>query len=162
MSGRLKDASYVQLAILLPCSLLLGGIKNLKATAVVLFSVLVVLFGIERSNNMPHGCTAHYLRGRAGAAIGLRNARPLFPRSFVVGAKHGDDFLVRYLLRVPAYPTPDRTTVRIPLYWFLQQIPCKSVQREQIIMASDDMECAILIDDKGALSLFRRLPYLVP
>lgn len=149
--GRLDHLMYVQLGILIPS--LIWLISHVQRKALVILLPLTAMFvAASGISPLPKGLSPAYILNRSQMMLALHeHEQQLGPSPFIV-ARHGDEFVVTWVLGVPArHSFPNDTNGRT-VYWLLHHVEQADLTNSMIVVTGegDDFCLAFVRHDELA------------
>jgi hypothetical protein len=149
--GRLDHLMYLQVAIILPALVLLSLHINRKFAAATLALTFVFILA-SMISALPNGLRPQYLLERQQMIQALPEQREQLSTNPLVIAQHGDEFVITWVLGIPAQQNFPTTSQGQSIYWLLHQVNPTTLTPSAIVVMEEDNGSGLILMKHGDLT----------
>lgn len=149
--GRLNHLMYIQVAILVPGLIWLILQLYPKATTAIV-TLTMIFVATSMISLLPTGLQPRYLLNRVQLIQALPEQQQQFGTNPLVIAQHGDEFVVTWVLNMPARQKLPEDTKNQSVYWLLHGVECQSLTPSMIAMAEEENNLCLTLTNHNDLS----------
>jgi hypothetical protein len=142
--GRLDHLMYLQVAILVPAVISLAVNASRKIVIVPLILTLCFLMATMAAP-LPGGLRSSYLAERQQMIQALPSQRPELGQDCSIIARHGDEFLVTWLLGTPAQQNLPSSSEDKAVYWMVHHVNPNSLTTSMIVVMEENDGSALVL-----------------
>jgi hypothetical protein len=149
--GRLDHLMYLQVAIIFPA--LIGlSLQFHRKLARLLLALTPCFLAASLLASFPKGLQSWYLRERQQMIQALPEHRQQLGTNPLVIAQHGDEFVVTWVLGIPAQQDFTEHTQERSAYWLLRQINPAILTPSMIVVMEEDSGFGLILVKSDELS----------
>ncbi len=149
--GRLDHLMYIQVAILVPGLIwLILQLYRKATTAVVILTLIFV--ATSMISLLPTGLQPRYLLNRVQLIQALPEQQQQLGTNPLVIAQHGDEFVVTWVLNIPARQRLPEDTKNQSVYWLLHGVECQTLTPSMIAMAEEENSLCLTLTNHDDLN----------
>jgi hypothetical protein len=149
--GRLDHLMYLQVAIILPALVWLSLHINRRLAAAMLALTFVFMLA-SMIAALPNGLRPQYLLERQQMIQALPEQRQQLSTNPLVIAQHGDEFVITWVLGIPAQQNFPTTSQGQSTYWLLHQVNPITLTPSAIVVMEEDNGSGLILMKHGDLT----------
>ena len=149
--GRLDHLMYLQVAIILPALVWLSLHINRKLAGATLALTFVFMLA-SMIAALPNGLRPQYLLERQQMIQALPEQRQQLSTNPLVIAQHGDEFVITWVLGIPAQQNFPTTSQGQSTYWLLHQVNPTTLTPSAIVVMEEDNGSGLILMKHGDLT----------
>jgi len=149
--GRLDHLMYLQVAIILPALIWLSLRINRKLAGLLL-GMTFCFMAVSIAAPFPKGLQPWYLAERQQMIQALPEQRQQLGTNPLVIARHGDEFVVTWVLGIPAQQNFPTSSQGQSIYWLLRQVNPTILTPSTIVVMEEDNGSGLILMKHGDLT----------